>query len=109
MKRVTIEDAPAVLNLNDRAMWVLGFNEALERCAAEVKGLDCAHGCGVGWEIAANLNGTHGVPVTAKWPSLDALKVRSCGALGEHCEWPKTCEERGSCAYGVSVPGHQEK
>lgn len=61
MKRVTIEDAPAVLNLNDRAMWVLGFNEALERCAAEVNGLDCAHRCGVGSEIAAKLSGTDGV------------------------------------------------
>jgi hypothetical protein len=34
MKQATIKDAPAVLNTNDRAMWVLGFNEALERCRA---------------------------------------------------------------------------
>lgn len=30
MKEVTIKDAPAVLNINDRAMWVLGFNAAVE-------------------------------------------------------------------------------
>lgn len=30
MKRATINDAPAVLNINDRAMWVLGFNAAIE-------------------------------------------------------------------------------
>jgi hypothetical protein len=31
VKRATISDAPAMLNTNDRAMWVLGFNEAAER------------------------------------------------------------------------------
>lgn len=30
MKPATLADAPAVLNTNDRAMWVLGFNAALE-------------------------------------------------------------------------------
>lgn len=30
MKRATISDAPTVLNTNDRAMWVLGFNAAVE-------------------------------------------------------------------------------
>jgi sulfur carrier protein ThiS len=30
MKRVTIADAPASLNTNDKAMWVLGFNDAVE-------------------------------------------------------------------------------
>lgn len=30
MKRATINDAPAVLNLNDKAMWVLGYNAALD-------------------------------------------------------------------------------
>ena len=33
MKSVTIKDAPSVLNLNDKAMWVLGFNDALGRYA----------------------------------------------------------------------------
>jgi hypothetical protein len=28
--------------------------------------------------------------------------VRDCSALGGRCEWPQTCEERGSCAYGSS-------
>ena len=32
-ERATINDAPAFLNTNDRAMWVLGFNEALDRIA----------------------------------------------------------------------------
>jgi hypothetical protein len=36
MKRATIADAPAVLNTNDKAMWVLGFNAALDR-VIEVK------------------------------------------------------------------------
>jgi hypothetical protein len=31
---VTIEAAPAVLNTNDKAMWVLGFNEALDTIRA---------------------------------------------------------------------------
>jgi hypothetical protein len=30
MKPATISDAPKVLNINDRAMWVLGFNAAIE-------------------------------------------------------------------------------
>ena len=30
MKHATIEDAPAVLNTNDKAMWVLGFNDGQE-------------------------------------------------------------------------------
>lgn len=30
MKRATINDAPKVLNINDRAMWVLGYNAALD-------------------------------------------------------------------------------
>jgi hypothetical protein len=28
-EQATIKDAPAVLNLNDKAMWVLGYNAAL--------------------------------------------------------------------------------
>ena len=35
MKRVTIADAPAVLNTNDKAMWVLGYNEAVEAAEKE--------------------------------------------------------------------------
>jgi hypothetical protein len=37
MKQATIADAPAVLNTNDQAMWVLGFNaavEAMQQCPA---------------------------------------------------------------------------
>lgn len=34
MKRATISDAPAVLNLQDKAMWVLGFNAAVDALAA---------------------------------------------------------------------------
>ena len=30
MKHITIEDAPAVLNTNDKAMWVLGYNEGID-------------------------------------------------------------------------------
>lgn len=32
--RASITDAPAVLNLNDKAMWVLGYNDALSRAQA---------------------------------------------------------------------------
>jgi hypothetical protein len=30
VKQSTIADAPAILNMNDRAMWVLGWNAAAE-------------------------------------------------------------------------------
>jgi hypothetical protein len=30
MKHATIADAPAVLNTNDKAMWVLGYNAAVD-------------------------------------------------------------------------------
>lgn len=30
IKRVTLADAPQFLNLNDQAMWVLGWNEGYE-------------------------------------------------------------------------------
>lgn len=30
--------------------------------------------------------------------------VNACRALGGTCEWPTTCQERGSCAYGVATP-----
>lgn len=46
MKRATIADAPAVLNMNDKAMWVLGYNAAAERATLTreqiVAGLDAA-------------------------------------------------------------------
>lgn len=29
--------------------------------------------------------------------------ARGCSALGGRCEWPLTCEQRGSCAYGVQA------
>lgn len=35
MKRVTVSDAPAFLNLNDKAMWVLGFNAAADATQRE--------------------------------------------------------------------------
>lgn len=34
MKQATIFDAPQVLNTNDRAMWVLGYNTAVQQAAA---------------------------------------------------------------------------
>lgn len=34
MKQATISDAPKVLNTNDRAMWVLGYNAAAEAMGA---------------------------------------------------------------------------
>jgi hypothetical protein len=37
MKPVTIADAPAFLNTNDKAMWVLGYNAAVERAQADEK------------------------------------------------------------------------
>ncbi len=30
MKRATISEAPAILNLNDKAMWVLGHNAVVD-------------------------------------------------------------------------------
>jgi hypothetical protein len=33
MNSATIKDAPAFLNLNDKAMWVLGYNACLEKAA----------------------------------------------------------------------------
>lgn len=36
MKRVTVSDAPACLNLNDKAMWVLGFNAAADANQREI-------------------------------------------------------------------------
>ena len=30
LKLKTLKDAPTVLNTNDRAMWVLGYNECIE-------------------------------------------------------------------------------
>lgn len=35
MNQVTIQDAPPFLNLNDQAMWVLGYNEAVEKLKAQ--------------------------------------------------------------------------
>ena len=35
MKRASIADAPAILNTNDKAMWVLGFNAAAEQQASK--------------------------------------------------------------------------
>lgn len=35
MKRAAIWDAPAALNTNDKAMWVLGFNAALEAACSK--------------------------------------------------------------------------
>jgi hypothetical protein len=37
MKQATIADAPAVLNTSDKAMWVLGYNAAVEALAARLK------------------------------------------------------------------------
>lgn len=37
MKLATLADAPATLNINDRAMWVLGFNAAVEAATADLK------------------------------------------------------------------------
>ena len=33
MEKANIGDAPAFLNLNDKAMWVLGYNEAVQLIA----------------------------------------------------------------------------
>lgn len=36
---VTIKDAPSVLNLQDQAMWVIGYNEAITVCNEYYKGV----------------------------------------------------------------------
>lgn len=38
--RVSIKDAPSVLNMQDKAMWVIGYNEAID--AIEKYFRDCA-------------------------------------------------------------------
>jgi hypothetical protein len=43
-------------------------------------------------EYSAALEAVYGVPDTG------------CSAAGGRCEWPLTCEQRGSCAYGVTLP-----
>jgi hypothetical protein len=42
---------PAILN----ARHVQGWNEAIEAAAEAMTKQDCAHGCGVGYEIAAKI------------------------------------------------------
>lgn len=37
MKRVTVADAPAVLNTNDKAFWAIGWNDCAEAAEAAVK------------------------------------------------------------------------
>jgi len=37
MKRVTVADAPAVLNTNDRAFWAIGWNDCAEVAESAVK------------------------------------------------------------------------
>lgn len=37
MKRVTVADAPAVLNTNDKAFWATGWNDCAEVAEAAVK------------------------------------------------------------------------
>lgn len=70
MKRATIADAPAVLNTNDKAMWVLGFNAAAESVDLtqwEKARYGVFHQDGRFEELPADTFDRHPLAHTARW------------------------------------------
>lgn len=70
MKRATIEDAPAILNTNDKAMWVIGYNEGID---ATIRHL----AAGLSAEPFATLHHDDGYFTTKGRDTLDRTKMRT--------------------------------
>jgi hypothetical protein len=66
LKRVTVSDAPAFLNTNDKAFWAIGWNDCVESVEAE---LQQAREERTAWRVTAE-----NAEAAAKQARIDALE-----------------------------------